>query len=414
MPEIAIRARALAAICVLASLAATPIAGADDPAVAQARAAAASIEQALAASPQDAVLAYFLGLFRTRAGDADGALDALEQSLATGDGFLPGDAFDALNGDPRFARLRARFEKRLPRVVDGRVVATLADRTLLPEGIAYDPVGRAFYVGSIPRRAIYRVAAGGRLERLSRDRDGLDDILGIAIDGAARRLYAVSTSALTATGRVKPRNAIKVYDLTTRKLVATFDIPDARQLNDVAIGQAGMLFVTDSAGSGVWRIDTRSGAAATLVPLGAARGANGIAAHPSGESIYVAAGRRPLHVDIATGAITPLALPPRENAAAIDGLYWHDGALIGIQNSTTPARVVRLVLAANGKSVTSVETLQSHHQRAFVEPTTGAIAPDGFHVLARTFVTRYNDRGELRDARTIEAPLILRIPLARG
>lgn len=377
-----------------------------------ARAAIASLEQALAAQPEDGVLAFFLGLFKARAGDADGALEALERTVLLTDGFLPpDDVFASLKDDPRFVRLKARFERRLPRRTDGKVVATLRDRLLVPEGIAYDPVGRAFYVGSIARRAVYRVGRDGAVVPLSRASDALDEVLGIAVDGPARRLYAVSTSALTDAGRASLRNAIKAYDVDTRKLVATFDVPGARQLNDVAVAPGGVLYVSDSAGGGVWRIDTSSGAVSAFVALDTARSANGIAVAPGGEAVYVAAGRRPLHVDARTGAVTPLALPPRENAAAIDGLYWHDGALIGIQNLTTPARVVRLVLAADGKSVTAVETLQSHHQPAFVEPTTGAVAPDGFHVLARTYVTRYGANGRIDRPQSLRAPLILRVPL---
>src|SRR6266545_4576585 len=172
------------------------------------------------------------------------------------------------------------------------------------------------------------------------------------------------------------------------------------------------LLVTDSAGGGVWHIDPAAGTVRALVPLDGARGANGIAVDAQGEVAYVAASRRPLRIDLANGSVTPLALPARENAAAIDGLYWHDGALIGVQNVTTPARVVRLVLAADGRSVTSVQTLQSHHQQAFDEPTTAAIGPDGLYVLARTYVTRYNAKGRIERPDSLKPPLVLRIPLS--
>jgi hypothetical protein len=169
----------------------------------------AALEQALAARPDDAVLAFFVALFRSRAGDRDGALDALEQALRHGDGLLPSDAtFDALKGDARFERLQARFAKRLPARTDGRVAFTLKERMLVPEGIAYDPVDRAFYVGSIAKRAIYRLGRNGALLPLSRPHDGVDEVLGLAVDASARRLYAVSTRALTDAGRQSPRNAV--------------------------------------------------------------------------------------------------------------------------------------------------------------------------------------------------------------
>jgi sugar lactone lactonase YvrE len=375
----------------------------------------AAIEQALAAQPGDAVLAYFLAVFRAREGNVDGTLDALEQTLASGSGFMPPlDQFALLRDDQRFAVLRARFERRLPVRTDGRVAFTLPDRGMIPEGIAHDARSRSFYVGSVARNAIYRVDADGRMQRFSKPADGLDAILGLAVDADARRLYAVSTSALTAAGRAQLRNAIKVYDLQRGRLLRTIDVREARQLNDVAIVPGGTLLVTDSAGGAVWRIVVADGTVSALVPLDTARGANGIAVAPRGDVAYVAAARRPLRIDIASGAIAPLQPPAGENAAAIDGLYWHDGALIGIQNMTNPGRVVRLRLADDGRSIASVETLQSHHQRAFDEPTTAAITPDGLFVLARTQVTQFNDEGRLDRPETLANPLVLRIPLRSG
>ena len=375
----------------------------------------AALEQALAAQPGDAVLAYFLAMFRAREGDVEGTLDALEQTLAQGSGFLPpSDRFAAVKDDPRFAVLRARFERRLPVKTDGRIAFALPDRGLIPEGIAFDPRSSTFFVGSIARNAIHRVDARGRMHRFSQAGDALDAVLGLAVDAAARRLYAVSTSALTAAGRERLRNAIKVYDLDAGRLLRTIDVPQARQLNDIAIVPGATLLVTDSAGGGVWRIGIDGGSVSALVPQDAARGVNGIAVTPDGKVAYLAAARRPLRVDVATGAITPLQPPGGENVAAIDGLYWHDGALIGIQNLTNAGRVIRLVLGDDGRSIASVQTLQSHHQRAFDEPTTATITPDGLYVLARTQVTRFNDEGRIDRPQALKQPLVLRIPLGAG
>jgi hypothetical protein len=375
----------------------------------------AALERLVAQEPNDAVLTYFLASYRAQAGDRDGALTALEQTLANGDGFLPtADMFTKLANDRRFNALRARFAEKLPRKTDGRIAFTLPDRRLLPEGIAYDPVTHRFFVGSIAKRAIYRIERDGSLTRLPHAHAKLDSILGLAVDPSRRKLYAVSTSALTEKGRSERRNAVMAFDLPSGHWRRTFDVAAAQQLNDVAVAPDGSVLVTDSAGGGVFRIDPAAGTVNTLAPLGSARGANGIAVHPRGGIAYVAASRRPLWIDLATGEVSPLTLPARENAAAIDGLYWHDGTLIGIQNVTTPARVVRLLLSPDGRSVTAVETLQSHHQRAFDEPTTAAIAADGLYVLARTQVTRYNDKGEIERPASLKPPLVLRIPLRGG
>jgi len=371
--------------------------------------AVAALEKAVAAEPTDAVLTYFLAVVRAQAGDTGGALVALQETLQLGNGFMPpDDLFASLLANRRFQDLVAKFARQPPRVVNGSVVATMSDPLLIPEGLAYDGSERTLYIGSIARRGVYRIGRRGALEPLSVPADELDAVLGLAVDERARKLYAVSTSALTAAGRTLPRNAVVVYDLRTGLRERTYPIPEAAQLNDVAIGD-GFVLATDSAGGGVWRVALADGAVDAVVPLGRAPGANGVAIARNG-SAYVAGNRRPLHVNLGTGEITALRMPPREQAAAIDGLYWHDGHLIGIQNVTTRGRVVRLTLAADGTTVTRIETLQSHHQPAFHEPTTGAPAADGFYVLTRTYVTRFDADGKIAGIDTVRPAQVIRIP----
>jgi hypothetical protein len=347
---------------------------------------------------------------RARAGDTPGALQALEQTIANGDGFLPpDDLFENLQSDRRFTALRARFASRLPRAVTGNVIATFTDdRYLIPEGIAYDAAENTLYVGSIARRGIYRLGRHRALEPMSLASDELDFVLGIAVDGRARKLYAVSTSALTDAGRAHPRNAIVVYDLKTQRRERSYPVPAAVQLNDVAIGE-NFVLATDSAAGGVWRIALPDGKVDALVPPGRAPGANGIAIAGEGRA-YIGASRRPLRLDLRTGEVAPLRFPPREQAAGIDGLYWYDGQLIGVQNVTNPGRIVRLTLGADGTTVTRVETLQSHHQPAFVEPTTAAPSARGLYVLTRTYVARFDADGKIARPESVRAAQVLRIP----
>ena len=372
----------------------------------------AALERAIAREPDDPALVYLLAVYRARAGDRDGSLEALEQLLDKGDGFLPTtEFFPSLGEERRFAVLRARFERRLPRT-DGAVTkVTLSDRTLIPEGIAYDPDTRRVYVGSIARRGVFRVDTAGRTAPFSRAEDDLDAILGLAIDAKRRRLYAVSTSALIERGRAALRNAVKIYDLDREILLQSIAVPQAQQLNDVAFTSDGTLLVTDSAAGALYRIDPSTATVSTVVKPNGVPGANGIASAPDGKHAYVAASRRPLRVNLSTGEVVPLVLPPRQNAAAIDGLYWHDGALIGVQNVTTPGRVIRLVLAPDGYRVTDVQTLLSHHHPAILEPTTAAIGTEGLYLLTRTYATRFGDQGVIERQDTVKPALILRVPL---
>ena len=118
-------------------------------------------------------------------------------------------------------------------------------------------------------------------------------------------------------------------------------------------------------------------------------------------------------VDLATGEVKRVANDTRENIAAIDGLYEYQGSLIGVQNVTNPGRVIVMTLSRDGGTVTGVKTLLSHHHASLDEPTTGAIARDGFYLLAATAVTRYNREGKVDNPDTVPMATVVRVPLPR-
>jgi hypothetical protein len=103
----------------------------------------------------------------------------------------------------------------------------------------------------------------------------------------------------------------------------------------------------------------------------------------------------------------------RETVAAIDGLYQWQGELIGVQNVTSPGRVIAISLGRGGESIVRVRTLLSHHHKALDEPTTGAIAGDVFYLLAATGVAHFNRQGRIERAETLNSPTVLKVLLPR-
>ena len=96
-----------------------------------------------------------------------------------------------------------------------------------------------------------------------------------------------------------------------------------------------------------------------------------------------------------------------------DGLYWHDGDLLGIQNVTNPGRVVRIRLEDDGRRIAGLTVLQSHHHPEFDEPTTGAIARGALHVIANSYVGHHQPDGTIKDAEQLKATAIVAVPLKR-
>lgn len=368
-----------------------------------------AVKRLLEQRPTDPNLHYFLASFQARAGERDNALASLRKAGELGEGFLPstGFGFDALTDDPAYLAVYKELEAKLPVVSGAPVAFRLADKNFAPEGIAHDPVSGDFFIGSITTRQIVRVSPGGKQKPFSKPQDGLHQILGVAVDARRRMLYAVSTNAIV---HGKPlRNAVVAYHIDSGKRVAVHEVPAARQLNDVAIAANGDLFASDSAAGAIYKI--AGGTVTPFMAAGTLGGCNGLALSRDGATLYVAHSTGLARIDVASGKVDRMPAPPRQSVAAIDGLYVWNGDLIGIQNVTNPGRVIRVRLDQAGKEITAIDTLQSHHQPAFLQPTTGAIAGKHIYVLGTTQLPQYNEKGELTSGPPLKQPAIVKVPL---
>ncbi|MEO5694865.1 MAG: SMP-30/gluconolactonase/LRE family protein [Usitatibacter sp.] len=382
-----------------------------------AHAAIGAIENLLKQRPTDATLYFYLARSHAQLGEKAAVVAALEKVLELGDGFLPArqEGFDPVWGDAAFQAVYAKLEAKLPRLDFAPTAFEMIDKTVIPEGIAYDAPSRSFFVGSIAQGRIYRVDDARGITEFAGAGANFDHVLGLAVDSPRRLLYAVTTSALTTEGEKRRRNAIVAFDIDTRKLMKRYDVDTAQQLNDVTVAAGGRVFASDSASGAIFEIGIQGPgpAARELVRPNQLRGSNGIAASPDGKKLYVAHSTGIAVVETDTGAVRQVVNDTRENVAAIDGLYQHQGELIGVQNVTSPGRVIEISLGRGGESIARVRTLLSHHHTALDEPTTGAVAGDYFYLLAATGVSHFNREGRIERLETLHSPTVLKVLLAR-
>jgi hypothetical protein len=127
--------------------------------------------------------------------------------------------------------------------------------------------------------------------------------------------------------------------------------------------------------------------------------------------VYVALSTGIARVQPSTGQTMRLPQPDNVVTGGIDGLYWHEGDLVGVQNVSNPGRVVRIALADKGQRIRALTVLQSHHHPAFVEPTTGVVVGDALHVIANSHVTAYQPDGTIRQPEALQPTAIVAVPL---
>ena len=161
---------------------------------------------------------------------------------------------------------------------------------------------------------------------------------------------------------------------------------------------------------------------AELTPTRVKNGANvplfrslqGIAPVPDGRTVIVADySHGLLKVDALTGEVTRIADGPGMTSLGCDGLSWHDGAVVAVQNGVFPPRIVRFELDSAWTKITRAVVLDQNLPVAD-EPTIGTIVGDDFIYVANSQWEKYGADGALLPRAVLKRPVLLRVPLDPG
>jgi len=378
-------------------------------------AAIAAAEARLASAPEDAALLFEVGWLRARAGERAAALALLERVVAKRTGIDPeGTPFDSLGDDPAYRDLLARIRRENPPVTDGVPAFTIAERDLIPEGIAYDPESHRFFVGSIHKRKIVVVSPdGAAADFVPSGRDGLGSVLGLRVDAPRRLLWAACLFRSRAGEEAgeDERSGLAAFDLATGRMARHLLLDSAGHLlNDLVVTRAGDVYVTDTEAGALYHLAPGGDRLELVLDNTRVFRPNGIALAPDESRLFVAAWPAIVVVEPRTRTVTPLRQPPNVVTGGVDGLYFHEGSLIGVQNDVHPGRVVRYRLSPGLDSIVRAEVLQSYHPR-FAQPTTGAVAGDDFYLLANPQLAKQRPNGTTVPLEQLDPVVILRVAL---
>lgn len=308
-------------------------------------------------------------------------------------------------------------------VTRGRVAFTLSDRELIPESLAYDPEDGSFYVGSLYKRKIIRIARDGRVtDFVPQAQDGIWSVLGIKIDPGRRELWANACNLEERNPPMTPddpatrgQGGVFRYSLRTGALIAKYIVGWAmapRCFNDLVITPDGAVYLT-SGPNGIYRV-APGGARAELFTEHPAF-LNGIAASDEGRLLFLGDHRGAQVMDIATRTARPIAVPAGETLAGIDGLYVRGRTLVAVQNGlrNRPARVVQAELSPSLDTVTCLTVLDRNRPEYDI-PTTGVLVGDELFYIASSQLRRFNEDKTIFPREKLTESVILRTPLAAG
>jgi len=366
---------------------------------------------------------YWLSMARIGARVADTA--AVHEAL---DALAPMGVGQALMGDTVVQRVAQAPALRAPMaavarnaapVIGGRVIATLADSTLFAEGIDAHPRTGKLYVASIRQRTVVEVTPDGHVRDLQVGRMAhVGAMLGVRVAPDGEHLY-VTTAGLPLMQEYRAVDSLIHAILRVRiadgAVVQRWDVPrdGARHLlGDLTIASDGTVYATDSYAPMVWVLRPQADAL-TSIRHARFRSLQGIVPVPGVNRLLVADySHGLLRIDLGTGAVERVRDAVGSTTLGIDGLSWHEGSVIAVQNGVQAPRVMQFVLSADQTAVDSVRIIDRQPALAD-EPTIGTFWKGDFVYVANSQWEKYDESGARRPGTALAPTRLICVPLVQ-
>ena len=370
-------------------------------------------------SPNYPRLMYYLAIGYALNGDRQNALLWLEREARLGLVLRveTDDNFKSLKDTDEFKAVAEKFRRNGEPVVRSAAAFTVREKGLVPESVAYDRTAKTFYLSSIYKRKIVRIAADGVATDFATERDGLWSIAGMKVD-AARRLLWVCTVAHPQMSGFRAdddgKTALLKFDLKTGLFIKKYALsnqPKHHWLGDLAINANGDVYATDSLTPTIYVVRRDYDEIETFLESSQFASPQGLDFTPDGKRMFMADYARGVFlIDLATKKVTPIQPSPDATLYGIDGLYFHRGTLVGIQNGVSPNRIIRLQLSSDQLRVVKLETLEANNE-VFDEPTLGVIVKGDLFFIANSQWGAIDEKGNLAPADKLKDPVILKLKL---
>jgi SMP-30/Gluconolactonase/LRE-like region len=314
-------------------------------------------------------------------------LRLLKECVALREGFDPsgGPSFTGLKEQKEFQDMVESVHRDFPVATQGRIAFVTEEKDLIPEGLAYDEKRNVFYMSSLNRRKIVQIAADGKVtDFVPAERDNLLPVLGIRMDPNDATVWANSFSERGKTELL--------HFSATGELLGRYAPADSAKhgFNDLVVRRNGDVIATDSLNGKVFRFDRKTEKFSALQLKRALSYPNGIALSDDDTQLFIADDLGVVRMDLASGTSDDVNPGVRNTLAGIDGLYWHKGFLVGIQNGIGSPRVAVFRLSKDGLRVTQTTVLENRSALTSL-PTTGAIKGNDFYFIVNSQIDNMND-----------------------
>src|SRR5215471_11142598 len=203
-----------------------------------------------------------------RAGNNPAALEWMSRYAATGLTYdiSADDDLKPLLAEKAYAAIAARMKDGSRPINKAEIVCTLPVSDLMPEDLTYDKASRTFIVSSVRHHTLYRLSLPKNQEKeCGMQEIPLEEsakrwpILAVSFDSTRNLLWMTASAMPGFSGLPKEdsgKTSLIALNPANGKIVRRFGLEGAGEavLGDMSISPDGTLFVTDSIGGGVYRL----------------------------------------------------------------------------------------------------------------------------------------------------------------
>ncbi len=310
----------------------------------------------------------------------------------------------------------------ITRISHSYTAFTITEKDLLPESIAYDSIKNEFFIGSTRKGKIVKILRNGDLQDFILPKQhGLWMIIGIKADVERRNLWVCSSGGDNLEGyRFKDKNegrpaGVFKFNLDTGKLIKKYVLDSPGKVhffNDLVINKKGDVYITHMFSEpSIYKISTTENKLEKIFVFDNIKYPNGLALSNNESKLYVAHSDGISIINIPDYKIQPLKTPENIKVSkqeSIDGLYFYNNSLIGIQPDINT--VQQFTLDKLGINIISSKLLEVNHP-VMNNPTTGEVIGNQLYYIANAQFGSFNDDGSLFPQEKLYETYILKLIL---
>lgn len=326
------------------------------------------------------------------------------------------DDFKSLFDLAQFKTIQSRFALNQKAVGKSEKAFTITQKDLITEGIAYDSATKRFFVSSIHRRKIVAIDERGKVSDFSSEADGLWSVSGMRVDEKRKILWVTTTAFPQMQDFQKAddgKSGIFKYDLRSGKLLKKYLLSNEsakHALGDLIVAKNGDVFASDSVSPNIYRIAAGKDELEIFLTSENFASLQGLAFSPDEKTLFAADYSKGIFkISMPDKKISQITVDANTNPIGIDGIYFHNGNLIAIQNGFRPHRIARFALNKEFSAITKSETLEANHTD-FNEPTLGVKVGNNFYYIANSQWILVGEDSKLAEDK-LKEPVILRLKL---